>query len=311
MSLITDSDIIDFNTLFIQTTLSRGVMKNTGVIFLILFYLLCMANAFAETIFTYRSNESQTDIRREYSKAVLALALDKTVRQYGPYRLVPSKMMNAARSEKIAIDGKLENFFVKLSVSPKRLNEMAYVEFPIDRGIVGYRVFFVFPAAGEKLKNIVTLDQLKAFTMGQNIGWLDAEILRSNGFKVATGSTYEGLFRMVAAGRIDLFPRGANEIYGEIQSHKQIKNLQFDDSVALYYALPRFLFTAKKNIKAAQRIERGLLASYRDGSFNKLWQSHYRQSIEFVDLKNRKIFKIDNPFIKGIDDAYEKYIYHP
>ncbi len=287
------------------------MMRKIVITPLIILFLFPLNLLLAETIYTYRSKESPTDNRRDYNKAVLELALKKTIKQYGPYKLIPSNSMNAARSENVAKNGKLENFFVILSVSSERLSEMNAVNFPIDRGIVGYRVFFVSPTMRLKLKNITTLEELKNFTILQGIGWLDIKILQNSGFKVITGSTYEGLFEMVARGRGDLFPRGANELLREYVSHKHIKDLIYDDSIILYYNLPRFFFTSKKNKVAARRVEDGIIAAYSDGSFNELWESYYHQSIKFADLKNRRIIKIDNPFLKGVNNSYQKYIYLP
>lgn len=286
-------------------------MKNLVVSILVVVCLFHTEVGLTKTVFTYQSKESATDERRDYSKALLQLALEKTIAQYGPYKLVPSGMMNAARSEKIAKNGGIENFIIKLSASKKRMEDMAFINFPVDRGIVGYRVFFVSPKVKDRLKNVETLEQLQNFSIGQGIGWLDIDILNYNGFKVITGTTYEGLFRMVALGRFDLFPRGVNELYGEFESHRQIKDLVFDDSIALYYPLPRFFFTTKKNNKAVSRIAEGLSVAYKDGSFNKLWEKYYLQSIEFVNLKHRKIIRIDNPFLKGLDNSYEKFVYRP
>lgn len=280
----------------------------------VIFLYLCGAiftQALAETIFTYQAKESATDTRREYNRELLRLALEKTLSKYGPYKLVASPSMNTARSLEMVREGALTNFFVRKSVSQKALKEMGYVPFPVERGIVGYRVFFVSPKAKDRLKTVKKLDQLREYTIGQGIGWLDTHILRKNGFKVITGSSYEGLFRMVAQSRIDLFARGANELLSEYESHKDIKGFMYDDTIALYYPLPRFFFTHKSNIKAIKRIKEGLIAAYEDGSFQKLWSKYNGPSIEFVNLKKRQIFRIDNPFLNGLDKSYEKYIYYP
>ncbi len=286
-------------------------IKKIGLLSIAIFYSLFIGPAFSEMTVTYRSQESVNDIRQEYNIALLELALQKTTTEYGPYKLIPSIRMNAARSLVAAKNNEFENFFIKRSVSKMLLNELSYVSFPVDRGIVGYRVFFVSPDARDRLKNVNTIEELKLFTMGQGIGWLDIKILEHNGFRVITGSSYEGLFNMVARGRFDLFPRGTNELYGEFKSHSTIKDLIYDDSIALYYPLPRFFFTAKKNLIARKRIEDGLIAAYNDGSFIKIWKKFYTQSLDFVDLKNRKILKIDNPFLVGVDKSYERYLYTP
>ena len=85
----------------------------------------------------------------------------------------------------------------------------------------------------------------------------------------------------------------------------------YDDSIALYYPLPRFFFTKKSNVTAIKRVEEGLVTAYNDGSFQKLWKEYYQSSVDFVNLQKRTLFRISNPFLGGIDKSYEKYIYHP
>jgi len=86
---------------------------------------------------------------------------------------------------------------------------------------------------------------------------------------------------MVATGRFDLFARGANELLKEFGSHKKIKDLMYDKSIALYYPLPRFFFTAKSNTRAIKRIEEGLIAAYQDGSIEKVWKKQYGPSVSY------------------------------
>ncbi len=167
-----------------------GKLKKTVSLSIAIFFIIFIKFALSEMKVTYRSPESVNDIRREYNKALLEMALQKTTAKYGPYKLIPSTRMNAARSLIAVKNSEFENFFIKLSVSKKLLEELASVTFPVDRGIVGYRVFFVSPNARNKLKNIGTIENLKDFTIGQGIGWLDTKILEYNGFKVITGTSY-------------------------------------------------------------------------------------------------------------------------
>ena len=104
---------------------------------------------------------------------------------------------------------------------------------------------------------MTTLTELKQFSIGQGLGWLDTQILRHNGFKVIEGTSYEGLFKMVARSRVDLFGRGANEILSEYQARANDLQLIADTSIILYYPFPRFFFTSKKNLKAIQRVRAG------------------------------------------------------
>lgn len=221
-------------------------MKKTA--FLILaalgWIVLNSGYSFAETepsVFTYRSPESDIDHRYRYDKQLLQLALDSTEATDGPYRLVPSPVMNAARAQSFVEKNTLPNLILKLSYNPAfEAHNMAFVPFPVDLGIVGYRVCFAHPEIVERVSQVESIDDLRKFRHGQGSGWADIEILRHNGFDVTGITSYESLFRMVAMRRFDLFCRGANELLDEFTEHKDIQGLSYDSSMALFYPFPRF-----------------------------------------------------------------------
>jgi hypothetical protein len=53
------------------------------------------------------------------------------------------------------------------------------------------------------------------------------------------------------------------------------------------------------------------MLAYEDGSFEELWDKYYKKSIDFANLKERKLLKLENPFLDGIDTSYKKYIFQP
>ncbi len=266
-----------------------------------------------ETVFTYLSPESEFDKRYDYDTALLRLALEKTKAKYGPYRLEPSPSMNFARAKSLISENEFPNFFVQFSYDDRLVlqQSMTFAKFPVDLGIVGYRVCFTNPQSKLRLQAVRSLDDLRKFSIGQGRGWSDIRILRHNDFQVIEVSSYESLFKMTAANRFDLFCRGANELLEEFEAHKDIANLTYDESISLAYPLPRFFFTHQSNHKAAKRIEEGLLAAYRDGTLQALWRKNYSSSIEFVRLDKRRIFWIENPLLKNLDFDYRQFIYKP
>lgn len=265
------------------------------------------------TVFTYRSAESVVDARYAYDTAVLRLALDKTVGRYGPYQMVPSPVMNFSRAIQSLARNAYPNYFVKMSYEPRFVHELglSFARYPVDRGIVGYRVCFTNPAAKARLAEARTLEDLRAFTIGQGGGWTDIPILRHNGFQVVEFPSYESLFMMVANRRFDLFCRGTNELLEEYQGHRDIAGLVYDESFSLAYPLPRFFFTHHSNALAVQRVQEGLLMAHGDGSLQALWRSHYAPSIDFVALHRRRIFWLDNPLLGPLDFDYRQYFYDP
>jgi len=259
-------------------------------------------------VITYRSPESDKDTRYDYDNESLRLALEKTEAQWGAFRLVPSPKMNCARAIEYHHENRLENPMFKLSASTKLCAKNAYAPFPLDLGIAGYRVFLVSKSMDKKLSTIHSLEELRKLTIGQGHGWLDIDILDSGGFTVVPIPTYESLFSMVAEGRFDLFSRGINEVKQEYHSHSKTKNLTLNRDVGLYYPLPRFFFSNKKNAKATKRIYEGLEIAYHDGSLIKLWKKHYGPSLDFAQIESTKFFQIRNQFLTGVPDTYKQFM---
>ncbi|MEP5625045.1 MAG: hypothetical protein ABJP82_20935, partial [Hyphomicrobiales bacterium] len=207
-------------------------------------------------VVTVQGPETSADTRYDYDHAVIRLALEKTEQDYGDFIMhVSPTGQNSQRALTAATRGTYENYVVKFSASNKLAEEAGIIPFPVDLGIVGYRVAFVSHKTKEKLASVETIDQLKAFNIVQGIGWLDTSILRNHGFDVRTIEDYDSMFRMVALNRMDLFLRGANELLGEWNTHKTIPQLTYDDAVSIYYPLPRFLVTAKENTKLIERLQ--------------------------------------------------------
>jgi hypothetical protein len=152
-------------------------MLKKYVCFLFLLSYSCFVAG--ETIFTFQNKESENDVRSEYARSVFELALQKTQERYGAYQLLANEIgTNAKRSLFQAKNNHYPNFFVLHSVTTELLNTMSYVPFPIDRGIVGYRVAFASKETKEKLKSVETIEDLRQFTFLQGTGWQDGSLLK-------------------------------------------------------------------------------------------------------------------------------------
>lgn len=268
--------------------------------------------AAAPTVFTYMSPESEHDSRVTYDRELLRLALEKTRASHGDYRLQAAPPMTLARMWISLRFNDYPNLFAMDSYhSDRDMTGIDYVRFPIHLGIVSYRICFVSPQQKNAVARVTSLAQLKKFDLGQGKGWLDVKILQQAGFRVQEVEGYEQLFKMVARGRFDLFCRGINELPQEKLNHKGIKGLVMDENIALYYPLPRVFFTHNANRQAIQRVQAGLKAAWRDGSLQAHWLKTFKPSLTFAHLNTRRLFRLENPFIKDIDFDYQAYFYDP
>lgn len=281
----------------------------------LLFLLLSLflsSTSLAATRFTYISPESEKDPRMTYDRELLRLALDKTRDTFGDYELQPAPPMTKARVRLSLELNSFTNLFAMDSYSSARDEKgLAYVRFPVHLGIVSYRICFVSPGQQAAIAQVHDLEGLRRFSFGQGKGWLDVEILRHAGLKVVEVDGYEMLFKMVARGRFDLLCRGASELRSELLTHKEIKGLKMDNVLLIYYPLPRVFYTNAANGEAMRRVETGLQQAWQDGSLQALWRRSFGPAIAFAGLKQRRMLKLENPFLKGINFDYQHYFYNP
>lgn len=275
--------------------------------------LLPWHTAAAEMVISHRSPESLGDERERYNLKLITLALELTRAEYGPYQLRPIPPMNTPRSLFAAGLNIYPNLLIEMSYEPDigSANELDFIPFPVDLGLVGYRVCFVSPQARKAVRQVKTLADLRRFTIGQGVGWTDTRILRHNGIKVSEVSNYANLFRMVASNRVDLFCRGINEVLAEMLSFGKDTELLLDDHLLLVYPLPRFYYLSLHNTQARERIALGLERAWKTGELQALWQSHYMDNILALKLDQRLLLRLENPLLDGLSPAYKAYTLDP
>lgn len=279
-----------------------------------LFLLAQQVEAHTSTpmVFTHRVPEAYLSSTPSYEVSVLKLALDKTLKEYGPYELKPAPQISMSRNIQSIKANTFPNYFASLGYNENydHSGEVTYIRFPVDLGILSYRTCFAPKTMLEDIAKINTLDELRQLTIGQGRGWVDGPILKHNGFKVVEIESYPILFKMVAAHRFDLFCRGANEIKEEYDRWGSIEGLGYDRHLLIYYPMPIFFYTNSHNKEAIARVNKGLHKAYADGSLLTLWKVHHKASVDFAELGKRKVFRLENPLTTSIDFDFASYFYN-
>lgn len=241
----------------------------------------------------YPSYTVAPDPRTEYDRAIVDLMLQKTVAKYGPYELVASERMPQSRALASLKENQLVDV-VPTVTNSEREKDLLPIRHDIHRGLMGVKIFLIRKDKQTMLDKITTLDQLKSLTLGQGHDWPDTLIFKQAGFRVMTSPTYEGLFKMLATSRFDLFPRALPEIWDEAKIHAEEK-LVVEPNFAVIYNLPAYIFVSKKNEALAKRLTEGFEIAIKDGSFHKLFMTRHGENIAKAQLKSRKLFYIENP----------------
>ncbi|PWI34309.1 amino acid ABC transporter substrate-binding protein [Vibrio albus] len=246
----------------------------------------------------YPPAQSAFDTRDNDFIEILRLALEKTEVTDGPFTLRPTDLrMNPDRFRYEIVQGRGPNV-IWASTTKKREDALRSIPIPLRKGILGYRLLLIDKANQNVFSSISSKEELQQFTAGQGATWVDADILRQNNFKVIKGSTYEGMFKMLMSGRFDFFPRGINEIYDELEKRSyQYPDMVIQNSILLYYPLPKFFFVNKDNKALADRIERGLNIMIKDGTFDRVFFKYNHKDIELLHSHPWKVFQLENPFL--------------
>jgi ABC-type amino acid transport substrate-binding protein len=252
--------------------------------------------------YLYNAPESGLDKRYLYHWSILRTALEKTIPKYGPYELQPSESMSEARQayELKNATGKLTVMY--LGSTPEMEKTLLPIRIPVDKNLGGYCVFLIRKEDQKRFDSVNSLHDLRKFKYGLGLGWIDVDILRSNQFQVVTASCYDCLFEMVENKRSDLALRGAIEILDEYERRKQaMPGLAIETDLLFYYPMPMYFWFSKNDQgkQLAARAEEGMRAMIGDGTYDKIFTEYQDYKIEKLRLKDRKIFRINNPFVSA------------
>lgn len=251
-------------------------------------------------LYVFNAPESALDVRYQYHWEILRTALEKTSAQWGPFRMVQSTPMTEKRQAYELKQGSGMLSVMYLGTTPDFERDFYGVHIPVDRNLGGYNVFLVRKDRLGDFRDVRSFADLKHFSFGLGLGWLDVEILRHNGLHVVTGSNYDGLFEMLVHRRFDVFLRAAVEVLDETaRRSRDLPQLAIEDSLILYYPLPMYFWFPRNPAgkRLADRAEQGMRAMIADGSYDRIFDKYQRHKIERLHLATRRIVSIENPLL--------------
>lgn len=248
--------------------------------------------------FVHNAPETPDDHRYDYHWRVLRAALDATREKYGGYTLEPGMAM----SEKLQVvemrrpNGALNTLVLDATQALEQA--LLPIKIPIDKGLLGYRVFLIQAEDQPRFTAVQSLEQLRQFRFGQQREWSDVAIYRAAGLPVVAGSSYEGLFSMLMRRRFDAFGRGVTEVTGELEHWRtKYPRMAIENELLLYYPLPVYFWFPRSDEgrRHAQRVEEGMHALIADGTLDRLFAEEYGPTIKRLHLDSRRTMRIANP----------------
>lgn len=239
--------------------------------------------------------ESALDRRSDDLIVLLRTALQRTEASHGPFELGPAPAAASEDRQLMNMEQGLLPNVVWASATPERERRLLPIRIPLRRGLIGYRIALIHRQRQAEFSRIRTLDDLRAYSLGQGPNWPETRMYRQLGFKVESGN-YEALFRMLIGGRFDLFPRGANEVWNELATRSaELPDLAVEESLLIHYPQPYYFFVSRHDAALARRIERGLREMLNDGSFEDHFWRHHGAAVQQARLAERRLLRLDNP----------------
>ena len=243
--------------------------------------------------------EAPGDTRYDHYWQLLAQALTITEPDFGPFALREARLpMTEARAL-----GELEagrgtiTVLVHGNVADYE-QRLLPIRFPLDKGLLGYRVFLIRAELQPKLDLVGGLDDLRRYSIGQGRDWGDVTILREAGLMVLEGTSYEGLFSMLASGRFQLFSRSVVEVGEELAREKpRHPQIAIERHLMLFYPLTRYFYVTRSPAgeELGRRISEGLERMLKIGLFDRMFDGFKRPFEGQIGFRNRLLIRIANP----------------
>lgn len=235
--------------------------------------------------------------RADLMKNYAAVLLDQALAAAGlPVTLEPTPELipqNRALQELGRHSGRLDVVWTMTSV--EREQQARPIRLPIFKGLFGWRLLLAPHEVSERLREVQTLADLRAFSMLQGLEWPDTGVLQANGLRVVVSPSYDAMFKQLRLGRADAFPRSVEEVWWEHDRYGQ--GLTVVPDICLHYPAAVYYFVAPDDDELAAAIELGLHRLRTTGAWDRLFLKHHGDDLARARLASRRVLELHNPLL--------------
>ena len=259
-----------------------------------------------------------TPKRDDYQYALLQQILDKTQASHGPYRLTREiRSYSTARVRREINRGNVINVRVgpwrpiatKKDVAAE-VNRS--IDIPIARNLLGYRRLLIRSADYNKFNNLTSEEQLKKLVLGQGKGWEEIKFYRAAGYNVMDNGNLETMFSMLSVGRFDYIAMSVIEVKSVLDNTKHYApRFTLAPKIFIYYPLPIVYHVSMDRKDLAERIEVGLKAAKKDGSWNALLHQYFDGEITLIKQKGAVFYTLENHLLPKGFKMEKPFFEHP
>jgi len=260
---------------------------------------------------------SDIDAHAVFGWEVLAEVLERTRPTFGDYTLTTSSdPAQALRFRHGTSSSDIQVNVVVLTIAPEWNDVLLPVRIPVLRGLLGYRLLLIHRGDADRFRGINTLADLRQVSFGSVKHWVDTAIMEKAGLNVVTGTTFDGIYKMLQAHRFETLTRGVHQIESEMAAigKDPDSDIIVEPHLLLHYYLPVYFWFSrdKDGQRRAERVKAGLLAMVADGSLERMFDARFGAVIQKYDLAHRTIIDLPNPLISAEDPVRDpRFWYRP
>lgn len=257
------------------------------------------AAADSTRVLNHPAAESQGDLRGAYPLKVLTAALERSgtraVLQPIPVRATQERVLRLIEAGTLQVGWSM--------ASAEREQRLGMVPFPVDRGLLGWRLLLARRGELHRFAGVEDLRALRPFRVAQGHDWPDLAILAANGLPTTAAVGYDSLFSMLALGRVDYLARAASEAERERVERASL-DLAIVPGIVLRYRSALVFYVHRDDVALRDAIGRGLEAMLADGSLDRLFVEAFGADLALLRAPTLRPIELDNPLAApGLDAA--------
>jgi hypothetical protein len=229
------------------------------------------------------------DRRYDFSHALLQAALAAAGRPVALHIVAGMSLSRIARS---LGTGSLDLAMLPAIQPPGEA--LPHLDWPIRQGLLGLRLLLAREDRAAALSRVQSVPELQRdFSLGYGSDWPDLPLLQRLGFRTVVGSSYAGLFQMLATGRFDYLSRGVNEVWAELDTAGRVPpGVVLVPRLALFYPLDDQFHASPQAAHWLQPLLMGLQTLWKSGRYARLFRWHYGPAWDRAQLAARQVLQL-------------------
>ena len=244
-------------------------------------------------------NGNRSEARQVYERKVLKAILEATEAEWGAWEIEETLEEYPGNEESLVFTEKGHDLFVTIAGNQKFTEgDMIVIPYLLTKNLLGYRVPIIRKEDEGLFSGISRPEDIKKLDHGIPETWSDATIFRHNGYNVVEEVSLNDIFDRLQNGLFDYSAYGANEVLGVYENRaSKREDLIIEKNILLFYPFPLVFYVNPNLPNMAERIEQGLQSIISSGKMDAIFDEHYGEITEQLNLDDRSIFILDNPLI--------------